>query len=221
MAELTLGDLVANRTLSPGMAALLASAAEERRSLLMVAIPRGAGKSTVMDAVLEHRAENVPLYALGQRHGAGLGIPEATEPSGYLAMSEIAPYPVTDSYLWGTDVQQLFEAAHADGHAIATALHADGVTSAFELIAQNGIDDHHASLIDVVAYIRSIGPWQAPERRAIAALYEVDRVEDGQPAARLIHRWIEESDRFEVAGEPALISPTVYARHLERFSATG
>ena len=47
MSGLTLADLVTNRTMSPEMAATLAAAAEERRSLLAVAIPRGAGKSTV------------------------------------------------------------------------------------------------------------------------------------------------------------------------------
>lgn len=54
MASLTIVGLVANRTLSPEMAATLAAAAEERRSLLFVAIPRMAGKSTLMRAVLRY-----------------------------------------------------------------------------------------------------------------------------------------------------------------------
>ena len=41
-------ELVRNRTLSPEMAATLAVAAEQRRSLLMVEIPRMAGKTTTM-----------------------------------------------------------------------------------------------------------------------------------------------------------------------------
>ena len=217
MPQLALADLVANRTLSTRMAALLAAAAEERRSLLAVAIPRMAGKSTVMDAVLDQRGADVPLYSLGTRHGASLGIPEASQPAGYLTMSEIAPHLVTDSYLWGADVQQIFEAARSDGHAIATALHADGVESAFEVIAQNGVTDEQASLIDVVVYIRSIGQWQNPDRRAVDGLYEVDRVEGGRPIARLIDRWDEATDNFEEVSEPALVSPATYARQLERF----
>lgn len=216
---LTLTNLVENRTMSPGMAALLAAAAEERRSLLNVAIPRGAGKSTVMDAVLEHRADGTPVYALGTRHGDSLGIPEAGEPAGFFSWSEIAKHPVTDSYLWGEPVRQMFEAARTHGHAIATALHADGVESAFGVIAENEVTDEQASLIDIVSYIRSIGPWDNPERRAIAAMYEVDRVENGVPTARLLHRWLEESDTFEAVAEPQLVSPEVYARHLEGFEA--
>lgn len=217
MAELTLTDLVANRTMSPGMAALLAAAAGERRSLLMVAIPRMAGKSTVMDAVLEHRTSDTPRYDLGTRHGDTLGIPETSDPTGYLAWSEIANHPVTDAYLWGPPVQQIFEAARADGHAIATALHADGIDSAFAVIAENEVTDEQASKIDLVAYIRSLGHWETPTRRAIEGLYEVDRVESARPVHRLIHRWDEPTDTFEAVAEPSLVSSEVYQRHLAQF----
>ena len=217
MPQLTLSDLVANRTLSPRMAALLATAAAARRSLLTVAIPRMAGKSTVTDAVLEERGAEVPLYPLGTRHGASLGIPDPTAPTGYLTMSEIAPHPVTDSYMWGADVQQVFDAARTDGHAIATALHADGIESAFGVIAENGLTDEQASLIDVFIYIRSIGEWEHPDRRAVEALYEVDRVEGGRPIARLIHHWDEATDRFEEIAEPSLVPRDHYAAQVERF----
>ncbi|MXW35239.1 MAG: hypothetical protein F4Z60_06670 [Chloroflexi bacterium] len=103
---ITLTDLIANRTLAPGMAALLAAAVEERRSLLVVAIPRNAGKTTLMTAAFEERPDAVPLHMLGRRHGESLGIPEEGAPPGYLSMSEIAPKPVTDSYLWGADVRR-------------------------------------------------------------------------------------------------------------------
>ncbi|MBT5773951.1 MAG: hypothetical protein HOH95_06195 [Dehalococcoidia bacterium] len=218
MAELTLTDLVANRTMSAGMAALLAAAAEERRSLLMVAIPRMAGKSTVMDAVLEHRTKDSPIYSLGTRHGDTLGIPETSEPTGYLAWSEIANHPVTDSYLWGAPVRRIFEAAHIGGHAIATALHADGIESAFAVIAENDVTDEQASQIDVVAYIRSIGHWETPTRRAIESLYEVDRVEAARPVARLLHRWDEPTDTFEVVAAPSQISLETYEARLAQFT---
>ena len=218
MAELSLTDLTTNRTLSPEMAALLAAAAEERRSLLMVAIPRMAGKSTVMEAVLDHRAPDVPRYDLGTRHGDSLGIPDTSEPTGYLAWSEIASRPVTDSYMWGADVRQAFAAALADGHAIATALHADGIDSAFGVIGESDVTDEQASRIDVVAYIRSIGEWDNPTRRAIESLYEVDRVEAGRPVARLLDRWDEASDTFEVVAEPSLVSREAYDRKLAQFA---
>ena len=215
---LTLADLVANQTLGPGMAALLAAAVEERRSLLVVAIPRNAGKTTLMTAVLEERPDAVPLYLLGTRHGESLGIPEAGAPAGYLSMSEIAPHPVTDSYMWGADVQRVFAAAHARGHAIATALHADGIDSAFGVITENGIPDEQASLIDIVVYIRLFGRWQEPERRVVEAIHEVDYVRDGEVVARLTHCWDEATDRFETVAAPTSVSPRAYAHHLARFT---
>jgi hypothetical protein len=218
VAELTLTELVANQTMSPAMAALLAAAAQERRSLLMVAIPRMAGKSTVMDAVLEHRTSDVPRYDLGTRHGDTLGIPETSEPTGYLAWSEIANHPVTDSYLWGAPVRRIFEAAHIAGHALATALHADGIDSAFAVIAENEVTDQQASRIDLVAYIRSLGHWETPTRRAIECLYEVDRVEAGRPVHRLIHRWDEATDTFEVVAQPSLVSSETYEDKLAQFT---
>jgi hypothetical protein len=219
MAKLTLTALVANRTMSPAMAALFAAAAEERRSFLMVAIPRMAGKSTVMNAALEHRPPDSPVYSLGTRHGESLGIPEDSEPTGYLSWSEIANHPVTDSYLWGAPVRRIFKAARIGGHAIATSLHADGIDSAFAVIAANEVTDEQASLIDVVAYIRSLGHWETPTRRAIQSLYEVDRVEAVSPIARLIHRWDEPRDTFEAVNEPSLISSETYNRHLQQFEA--
>ena len=216
---LTLSELVANRTLGAGMAAFLAAAVGEPRSLLVVAIPRNAGKTTLMSAVFEERPASIPLYTLGTRHGDSLGIPDAGAPPGYLTMSEIAPHAVTDSYLWGPDVQQIFAAARAHGHAIATALHADGIDSAFDVIAENGVTDEQASLIDVVVYIRSFGRWQNPDRRVVETIHEVDHVRDGRVAARLIHHWDEATDQFETAHAPSLVTPEAYAHHLERYTA--
>ncbi|MCY3657261.1 MAG: hypothetical protein OXG95_11745 [Chloroflexi bacterium] len=215
---LTLADLIANRTLGPDMAALLAAAIEERRSLLVVAIPRNAGKTTLMTAVLEERPDGVPLYMLGTRHGESLGIPEPDAPAGYLTMSEIAPHPVTDSYLWGADVRRVFGAAHTQGQAIATALHADGIDSAFNVIAQNGVPNEQASLIDVVVYIRLFGQWQDPERRVVETIHEVERIQRGQVVARLTHSWNEATDQFETVTAPSSVSPQAYAHHLARFT---
>ena len=92
--------------------------------------------------------------------------------------------------------------------------------SAFGVIAENGVPDEQASLMDLVVYIRSIGPWQDPERRAVESIHEVERVEDGEVTARLIHRWDEAADRFETVGTPSLVTPEAYAHHLERFTAS-
>jgi hypothetical protein len=221
VTDLTLADLVANRTMSPAMAATLATAAEERCSTLAVAIPRGAGKSTVTRALLAYAPKGTPFHQLSEEHGPQLGIP-ATADRGYLLMSEVSQAPMLD-YLWGEPVRHVFAALHAHDFALATALHAPGLDEAIEVICgQNGVSSSHASHLDLVFYLRSLGDdWRNPERRALESLYELDRVQRGRPQARLLHRWLEDEDRFEEVAAPQLIGRAsgAFAGHLEAFRA--
>ena len=203
MAEPGLEDLVANRTMSPEMAATLAAAARERRSLLFFAIPRLAGKTTTMLATLDHAPEGTPIHELSTEKEPDLGIPGAPD-GGYLVMHEIAQ---TDfpHYLWGEPVRRVFEALRAGGVSLATVLHAGGLEQAFSIILEgNEVPDTDAALLDYAVHIRSLGPdWREPTRRVVAELHEVTGVRDGVVEATLLHRWDEESDRFEVVAEPS------------------
>ncbi|MPZ99314.1 MAG: hypothetical protein GEU80_08250 [Dehalococcoidia bacterium] len=203
MAELRLLDLVRNRTLAPGMAATLATAAAERRSLLFVAIPRLAGKTTTMMATLAHAPSGTSVHPLSREAGAGLGIPEDAD-GGYLLLAEIADVPFAE-YLWGDPVRRVFGALDR-GFSLATALHAPGVDEAFEVIcAGNRVPDEQAARIGLVLYIRSLGDWRAPTRRVAETLFEVDAVEGGRPRGRVLYRWLESEDRFEAVEPPAHI----------------
>ena len=221
MTDLALADLVANRTMSPAMAATLATAAEERRSTLAVAVPRGAGKSTVTYATLAHAPRGTPLHQLSEEHGPQLGIP-ATADGGYLLMSEVSQAPMPD-YLWGDPVRHVFAALHEHDFALATVLHAPGLEEALEVICgQNGVPSEHASCLDLVFYLRSLGDdWRNPDRRALESMYELDRVEGGRPHARLLHRWLQDEDRFEEVEPPEFIGRVsrTYASHLDGFRA--
>ena len=99
MAELSLDDLVRNGTMSPEIAATLATAGAERRSFLCVAIPRQAGKSTVMRAILVEAPAGTPMHTLSSEAGPGLGIPAAAD-NGYLIVAEVSPAGFYE-YLWG------------------------------------------------------------------------------------------------------------------------
>ena len=206
MAELSLGDLVANRTMSPEMAATLAAAARERRSLLFFAIPRLAGKTTTMLATLDHAPEGTPIHELSTETEPDLGIPDPPD-GGYLVMHEIAQ---TDfpHYLWGEPVRRVFEALRGGGLSLATVLHAGGYEEAFSIILErNEVPDADAALIDYAVHIRSLGPdWREPTRRVVVELHEVTGVEGGHAVVNLLHRWDEEQDRFEVVGEPSLLA---------------
>ena len=219
MAEPGLGDLVANRTMSPRMAATLAVAASERRSLLVYAGPRLAGKTTTLLATLDQAPEGTPIHELSAGAGGDLGIPE-TPDGGYLVMHEIAQAPFPN-YLWGEPVRRVFEALRGGGFSLATALHADGLEEAFSIIlGPNEVPDADAARIDYAVHIRTRGPdWREPTRRAVAELHEVTGVAGGRVAATLLHRWDEAADRFEVVGEPSLLAHRgdLLARRAEGF----
>ena len=125
---------------------------------------------------------------------------------GYVLMSEVSQALMLD-YLWGDPVRQVFAALHARDFALATALHAPGLDEAIAVICgENGVPSEHASCLDLVFYLRSLGDdWRHPHRRALESMYELDRVEGGRPRARLLHRWLQDEDRFEEVDGPAFI----------------
>lgn len=201
MVDLTLHDLVRNGTMSPDMAATLALAGAERRSLLFVAIPRLAGKTTTLLATLRYTPDGTSVHSLSRLTGPTLGIPDAND-GGYLLMAEISPagYP---EYLWDEDVRHVFRTARGAGWPIATALHAGSMEAAVEVITrENGVPDADAACLDLVVYMRSFGPWQAPVRRVVETVHEVTAVQGGRAVAQLLHRWDDANDRF-VNVEPA------------------
>ena len=186
--------------------------------MVFVAIPRMAGKTTVMQATLQYAPPGTPFHRLSTASGHRLGIP-AIGDGGYLVVPEVSPAGFPD-YLWGADVRRVF-AALASGFSLVTALHAAGVDEAFEVITrQNGVPDEQAARLDLVVYIRSVGPWEDPHRRAVAAIYEVDGVISGRPAARLLHRWSESDDRFEVVEQVHRVGTVAGGgeRHREEFA---
>ena len=201
MPELMLADLVRNGTMSPAIAATIATAAAERRSLLVFAIPRLAGKTTTLRAALAHAPAGTPVHELSQAEGAGLGIP-AEPDGGYLFVSEIADTPFPD-YLWGEPVRRVFDALER-GFALATALHAPGIDEAFAQICHaNGVPDTQAARIDLAVYIRALGPdWRAPIARRVAAVHEIQGVTNGVPRTRYLYAWDDEHDRFETVEAP-------------------
>ncbi len=201
MAGLTLADLVVNGTMSPEIAATLRATAHGRHSFLVVAIPRLAGKSTVMAAMLAHAPEGAPVKTVGD-DGADIDALAAASAGGYLVVPEISEYPVTPGYIWGAPVRRVFARIGGDV-ALAAALHAPGADEAVKVVCRgNGVPDEQAAQIALVVYIRSLGTdWQRPTGRRIATVHEIVGVRDGPPETRLLHRWDERTDRFETLAQ--------------------
>ncbi|MCH7706093.1 MAG: hypothetical protein IIB33_03500, partial [Chloroflexi bacterium] len=123
---------------------------------------------------------------------------EAT--GGDLVVGEFSQAPVP-TYIWGSPVRRVFDTLTA-GYSLAVSLHAPGLQEAFEAICQgNGVTDEQASGIGLMVYLRRFGEDPDFWRRA-AEIHEVDGVEGGIPRGRLLHRWVEEDDRFEMVERP-------------------
>jgi hypothetical protein len=206
VAELRLADLTANGTMSPEIASTLEATARGRHSFLVVAIPRLAGKSTVMAAMLAHRPKGVPGKTVGD-DGADIDALAAASAGGYLVVPEISEYPVTAGYIWGAPVRHVFSRIGEDV-ALAAALHAPAAEEAIEIVCHgNRVPDEQAAQIAVVVYIRSLGSdRQRPTGRRIATVHEIVTVRNGRPETRLLHRWDERADRFETLERPRRIA---------------
>ena len=219
MAELTLLDLIRNGTMDAHVAATLWSVVEEQRSFMVVAVPRFAGKSAVTDAIFQFAPPEVPVYRLSG-HEQEMERLRLSATGGYLVVGEFSQAPVP-TYIWGQPVRKVFETLRA-GYSLATALHAPSVEEAYAVVCQgNGIADENASRISYMLYIRRMGDDRESFWRRIAEVHEVDRVVDGRPQARLLHRWVEEGDRFERVQAPRLlaIEPEALGERVRRLQA--
>ena len=194
-SDLSIADLIANGTLSAEQAATLWAVVEEQRSFIVVAIPRFAGKSTTMDAVLGLLTASVPVHRLsGDEAEMDRFKQQAT--GGYLVVSEFSEAPVAN-YIWGAPVRRVFDTLTA-GYSLAAALHASSLEEAFDAICKgNGVSDEAASRIGFMLYIRRFGDDEDSFWRRLAEIHEIDSVSGGRPSGRLLHRWDEAADRFD------------------------
>jgi hypothetical protein len=201
MAQISIAELVQNGTLSAEMAAVLWAAVDEQKSFLTVAIPRFAGKTTTSNAVLALRPPDVPVTPVAGERDMMQRLAHERR-GGYLTVAEFAQAPMP-GYIWGEPVRRVFEAMHAGGYSLQTALHAPGVDAGMQEVTYgNGVNDAHASTFKLVMYIERFGYNLDSFWRRVTDLYEVDRVENGRPVGRSLFRWREAGDSFEQLAEP-------------------
>ena len=204
-------DLVRNRTISPEIAATLAGVVEERRSFLVFAVPRLAGKSTMVQAMLARAGNDTPVRQV-TGEPTEIARLRSGDGRGYLQIAEISTYPVTPGYIWDGAVRRVFGVLER-GYALAAALHAPNAEEAFAQILQGcEVPDDQAARIQLAVYIRSLGAWQSPTRRVVEAVHEIDGIKAGRPRLRALHLWDEAKDRFATVNEPKIVLAERWAR---------
>ncbi len=209
---LDLADLVRNGTMSAEIAATLAAAVEERRSFLVFAVPRLAGKTTLTHAMLARAGADTPVRS-ATGDPAEIARLRSGDGRGYLVIPEISQYAVMPGYIWDAPVRRVFSVVVGRGYALAAALHAPSVEEAFAAVCAGcGVPDEHAARLQLAVHIRSLGEWQAPTRRVVEAVHEIHGVTGGKPRTRALHLWDEVADRFVTVNEPKIVLMERWAR---------
>lgn len=181
--------------MSKDIAAALRDAARERRSFIVMAVPRLAGKSTVLQAILAERPKASPVRILAE-DGDDVDNMVRASAGGFFVIPEITKSAAMPGYIWGADVRRIFKAA-GDGMSLAATLHADGSDDAFSQICRGcGVPDADAAKITLAVHLRSLGRWEEPTRRVVQSLDRIDGVKDGKPRTTTLFHWDEQNDRF-------------------------
>jgi len=168
---LSIVDLIEAETFAPDLAAYALAAISRGASFLVGALPGGAGKTTVMGALLNFVPADIELAPADGlatiRSGAA-----APHPRRCYICHEIGRGSYY-AYLWGEALRAYFDLPAA-GHMIATNLHADTFEQAREQIrADNGVAESAFGRMNLMFFL-SVTRRGFGTRRRIEAVWESD-----------------------------------------------
>jgi hypothetical protein len=164
-------DLLDVQTLELDLAAWLMARLSRGASLMVGARPGGAGKTTVMCALINLWPCDVELTSATASVVRAAGAHSSDGRRGYIC-HEIGDGPYY-AYLWGAELRAYCALADA-GHLLATNLHADDLDEARDQVcAENRVPEKHFNAFHLAAFLRMEGgAWSA--RRRVEKVYESD-----------------------------------------------
>lgn len=171
--------LIERGALDVPTAAFLSLAVEARASLLVVAEPHAAGKTTLLTALLDFLPEGcVPIYLRGWYERFTF-LDTCPPERCYMLCNEISAHLPT--YLWGRGVRRVFDAV-AVGYPLATTMHACSAADALEQLSSYPLEVpmDRAAKLDLVV---TIGVGYAGNRllRRVASIERIAHDPDGAP----------------------------------------
>lgn len=176
---LSIVDLLDAQTLDADLAAYCLAAIGRGASFLVGAVPGGAGKTTVMGALLNFVPPGVELApADGMaaiRRGAG-----NADPRRCYICHEIGPGSYY-AYLWGEELRAYLDLPAA-GHMVATNLHADTYAQVHEQICtRNGVSEAALRRMNLMLFLSA-------RRRGLGLRRRIEQVweSDGHAEHRLV-----------------------------------
>jgi len=179
-------DLLDAGTLDLDLAANLAAAISGGASFLVGAVPGGAGKTTIMAALLNFLPADVPIVTVDGAPTIQPGAPRAC----YLC-HEIGSGAIF-SYLWGDEARDFF-ALTQRGHIVATNLHCDTIEQTRrQLCRENPVDEADFRRVNLMMFI-TFDSSGAKRQQRLASVWH----SDGEAPHRLIWRWEPKADTYE------------------------
>jgi energy-coupling factor transporter ATP-binding protein EcfA2 len=193
---LSIVDLIQAGTIGVEMAAYAMRAIAEGASLLTAARPGGAGKTTLMAALLGLLPPEVPLVTVDSSRIIHDGLQRsATEPACYLA-HEIGSGDWY-GYIWGRDVGNFFSLIDGQRR-IASCLHADTLEELTGILCSPPLRVAREAMgrVGLILFMY-VAPTPGGYRRRVSTFWEAD----GQGGHRLVFRWNAKTDTYEPTPE--------------------
>lgn len=168
---LSVFDLLEAGTLELDLAAYLMARISRGASFIVGAVPGGAGKTTVMCALLNLVPPDVELVAATD-NAVGAALNEKVRKRNCYICHEIGSGHYF-AYLWGRALQD-YCSLHARGHILATNLHADDPEQTYDQICeQNSVADEDFRSFELLLFLDVQGGY-FDARRRISTVYSSD-----------------------------------------------
>lgn len=193
---LSIVDLIQAGTISLEMAAYAMRAMAEKASLLTAARPGGAGKTTLMAALLGFLPPSVPIVTVDSPRVIQEGLKRPPAEATCYLVHEIGSGDWY-GYLWGRDVADYFSLIDGQ-HRIASCLHADTMEELTEILCSPPLRVARQALgrVGLILFMH-VDPAPRGYRRRVASLWEAD----GQGGHRVVFRWDTKADTHETTAE--------------------
>lgn len=167
---LSVFDLIMAGTMDLELAAYLMTRLTQGVSFMVGAAPGGAGKTTVMCALLNLLPANVTLAAATPE---AIHEPPMTQETGKLCLvcHEIGAGSYF-AYLWGEELRRYCRLVDDGRVLLATNLHADDIDDARQQVcAENGVPESQFSAFEILIFLRMEG-WIWDAQRRITKVYD-------------------------------------------------
>lgn len=198
---LSIVDLLDAGTMSSEVAAYLLAAISGGASFMTGALPGGAGKTTIMCALLNFVPQDVVLAPADGREAILRGVEIRDRRMCYIC-HEISDGPYY-AYLWDRDLREFFGLKRA-GHMLATNLHADTFDQARrQVCVDNGVAAGDFLGMNIIIFI-AVNRLRGRTDRVVREIWESDGKQDHRRIFSLEQALPHEASRVIEAGDYAL-----------------